>query len=57
MTRLWLASGAVGALLLFLFETPVTLTLGVTGLLLFVALGVVVIAAPGFVSGDDDEPA
>ena len=46
MTRLWLASGAIGALLLFLFETPLTLT-----------LGVVVIAAPGFVSGDDDEPA
>ena len=57
MTRLWLASGAVGALLLFLFETPVTLTLGVIGLLVFVALGVMVIAAPGFVSGDDDEPA
>jgi ABC-type enterochelin transport system permease subunit len=57
MTRLWLVSGAVGALLLFLFEAPLTLTLGVIGLLVFVALGVLVIAAPGFVAGDDDEPA
>lgn len=55
MTRAWIACGVLGAALLFLFETPVTLTLGVIGLLLFVALGVRVIASPEFTAADRDE--
>jgi hypothetical protein len=55
--RAWIACGVLGAGLLFLFETPVTLALGVLGLLAFVALGVAVIASPAFLAGDrDDDP-
>lgn len=55
MTRAWIATGVIGAVLLFAFETPVTLALGVTGLIGFVALGVRVIASPAFVERDGDE--
>ena len=58
MTRAWIACGVVGAIVLFVFETPVTLTVGVILLLTFVALGVRVIASPDFLAGDrpDDGP-
>jgi hypothetical protein len=55
MTRAWIACGVLGALLLFLFEAPLTLALGMLGLVAFVALGVAVIASPGFTAGDDDD--
>jgi hypothetical protein len=59
VTRVWIACGVLGAALLFLFETPVTLTLGVILLLAFVGLGVAVIATPAFLEGDldGDDPA
>jgi hypothetical protein len=53
--RAWIACGVVGAAVLFLFETPVTLTIGVVLLLTFVALGVRIIAAPEFLAGDADD--
>ena len=55
MTRLWIACGVLGAGLLFVFKAPLTLLLGILGLLAFVALGVLVIAAPGFVADDEGE--
>jgi len=53
--RAWIACGAIGAAVLFLFETPVTLTIGVLLLLAFVALGVRIIAAPDFLAADADD--
>jgi len=53
--RAWIACGVVGAAVLFLFETPVTLTVGVVLLLAFVALGVRIIAAPDFLARDADD--
>ncbi|MDQ8046897.1 MAG: hypothetical protein AAGC46_18555 [Solirubrobacteraceae bacterium] len=45
----------VGAIVLVVFESTVTLFLGVVLLLAAVACGVVMIAEPGFLAGDDDE--
>jgi hypothetical protein len=45
----------LGAGLLFVFKAPLTLLLGILGLLAFIALGVLVIAAPRFVAGDEGE--
>ena len=55
MTRAWIACGVLGAGLLFLFETPVTLALGVVLLLVFVGLGAAVIASPAFLAGDAED--
>jgi O-antigen ligase len=52
---LWLALGAVGAIVLVVFDTPVTLTVGVLALIAFVACGVALIASPEFLSGEDDD--
>jgi hypothetical protein len=43
-----LAAGALGALLLFLFEEWFTRALGVLGLFVFILLGVFAIATPSF---------
>jgi preprotein translocase subunit SecD len=48
-----LAAGALGALLMFLFEEWYTRLLGVLGLFAFIVLGVFAIASPSFV--DDEE--
>jgi len=59
MIKAWIACGAIGAFLLFVFDRPVTLALGVAGLFAFVALGVLIIASPEFTAGDldgDDDP-
>lgn len=55
MRAAWIASGVLGAGLLFPFESPVTLALGVVLLLVFVGLGVAVIASPAFLAGDLDD--
>jgi hypothetical protein len=52
--RAWIACGVLGVALLFPFDSPVTLLLGVLLLLAFVALGVLVIASPEFLAGDLD---
>jgi hypothetical protein len=54
MTRAWIACGVLGAALLLVFEFPVTLAAGVVLLLLFVGLGVAVIASPEFLAADLD---
>jgi hypothetical protein len=52
--RLTPALLVVGLVLLVPFDAPVTLALGVTCLLAFVACGVFLIAEPGFLEGDRD---
>lgn len=54
MRRAWLALGAVGVVALVPFDQWWTLTIGVVCLLLFVAVGVATIAAPGFLEEDAD---
>lgn len=46
----------VGLVLLVPFKATVTLALGVACLLAFVVCGVFLIAEPGFLEGDRDEP-
>jgi hypothetical protein len=53
---LTLASGALGVLLMILFEAAITRVLGVTLLFTFVIAGVFLIADPAWV-GDDDADA
>jgi hypothetical protein len=55
MRRIWLAIGILAAAVLVAFETPVTLAIGVLGLLTFVAIGVMLIASPPFLERDDDD--
>ena len=50
-----LAAGALGALLLFLFEEWFTRLLGVLGLFAFIALGVFAIASPAFLEQDEED--
>jgi hypothetical protein len=53
----WLGLGVLGIVLLVPFKAPLTLLLGVLLLLAFVAVGVFLIASPGFLAADqDDEP-
>jgi hypothetical protein len=47
---------AVGASVLFLFETTVTLTAGILILLASIVSGVFATATPEFLAGDDREP-
>ena len=49
----WLALGAVGAVLLFALEHPLTILLGVCCLLAFIVWGVFLVATPEFTAGDD----
>jgi hypothetical protein len=51
----WLGLLVVGLALMIPFDTPVTLALGVTCLLSFVALGVFLIAHPSALLEPDDE--
>ena len=50
-----LAAGALGALLMFLFEEWFTRLAGVLGLFAFIVLGVFAIASPPFLEGDREE--
>jgi hypothetical protein len=50
-----LASGGLGALLLFAFDAWFTRALGVLGLFGFIAAGVFAIATPAFLERDDSE--
>jgi preprotein translocase subunit SecD len=54
MTRAALAAGALGALLLFLFEEWFTRLAGVLGLFAFIVLGVFAIASPAFLEDEQD---
>jgi hypothetical protein len=55
MRRVWLAIGILAAAVLVAFETPVTLVIGVLGLLAFVAIGIVLVAAPPFLERDSED--
>lgn len=46
---------AVGAAVLFFFETPVTLTAGILILIASMVSGVFTTATPAFLAGDDGE--
>jgi predicted cobalt transporter CbtA len=50
-----LVAGALGALLLILFEEWFTRLLGVLGLFAFIVAGVFAIASPAFLEGDEED--
>jgi hypothetical protein len=50
-----LVAGAIGALLLIVFDAWFTRLFGVLGLFAFIALGVFAIASPSFLQGDRED--
>jgi hypothetical protein len=54
MTRTLILFG-LGAAILFPFDTPVTLTVGVVLLFASIVSGVFAVASPSFLSGDEPE--
>jgi hypothetical protein len=57
LTLFMLASLAVGLVLMLVFHSPVTLTIGVLALFAFIVSGVFLIADPAFLGPDEDLPA
>ena len=55
LERAALALGVAGAVLMLAFDETLTRILGVAALLGFIALGLVVIANPGYLSEDESE--